>query len=140
MKQFGKIIAGVHYIKRPTVSALILSKDRRIVAVEFMGKYFLPGGGIEYNETPHEALHRELKEELGWKIKIVKEICRAEEYLYATLDKKHFNKQGIFYMADKTERIAPSEICEHQPLWLTFEEFKSKAAHESHVWAYSQIL
>ena len=34
----------------------------------------MPGGGLEYGETPHQALIRELKEETGLDIKILKPV------------------------------------------------------------------
>ena len=39
-----------------------------------LGFWELPGGGLEYGETPHDALIRELKEETNLDIKIIKPV------------------------------------------------------------------
>lgn len=39
-----------------------------------LGYWELPGGGLEYGETPHEALIRELKEETNLDIQILKPV------------------------------------------------------------------
>ncbi len=51
-------------------------KDDKIALIKkarggYTGLLDLPGGGIEHNETPIEALHRELKEEAG--VTVIKE-------------------------------------------------------------------
>ena len=48
----------------------ILLRDGKIALVKkarggYKGKYDLPGGGIEHTETPIEALHREMMEEVS---------------------------------------------------------------------------
>lgn len=60
-------------IQRQIVSALLFSKDNKL----FMGKkdpkeggvyadcWHIPGGGIDQNESKHDALQREIKEEVG---------------------------------------------------------------------------
>lgn len=51
---------------------LILKRIRP--STDGLGYWELPGGGLEYGETPHEALIRELKEETGLEIKILKPV------------------------------------------------------------------
>lgn len=43
-------------------------EDKKI----YHGAWQLPGGGMEFGETPEKTLHREILEEVGVKIKIVK--------------------------------------------------------------------
>lgn len=47
--------------------ALIVLKDKKILMTLSQGKdtYYIPGGKREGNETDHEALKREIKEELS---------------------------------------------------------------------------
>ncbi|MEN9644911.1 MAG: hypothetical protein RL238_1580 [Actinomycetota bacterium] len=55
---------------REAVRALVLDPDHRVLLVRFEfpdagTRWALPGGGIEPGESPVDALHRELEEELG---------------------------------------------------------------------------
>lgn len=61
--------------KRSRVRAIVLNKERDSVLLvkNISYRYFhLPGGAIEDNESPESALHREIQEELGIEITIVK--------------------------------------------------------------------
>jgi len=55
---------------RHTVRGIIL-KNKQILLVTGHGAdfYWTPGGGVEFNETIIETLHREIKEELGVLVK-----------------------------------------------------------------------
>ena len=53
---------------RISIKALVWedeSKQRVLLSLEENGKWELLGGGIHFNETPQEALKREVKEETG---------------------------------------------------------------------------
>ena len=58
--------------KHFTASALILNKDSKILLHyhKKLGVWLYPGGHIEDNETPDEAIIREVKEETGLEIEI----------------------------------------------------------------------
>lgn len=62
---------------RAAVKAVIV-KDHKFLIVKQSLKnkeiWDLPGGKIEYGETPYEALHREIKEEVSLEIEIKKNI------------------------------------------------------------------
>lgn len=65
---------------------IVLREDGKIAIFNKSNKneYKLPGGGIEENEGPEEAFKREVLEETGCKVEIIKELGTTEEY--KTLD------------------------------------------------------
>jgi 8-oxo-dGTP diphosphatase len=68
------------------VAAGILIKDGRFLIARrkqdqsHAGLWEFPGGKIEENETPQECLERELKEELGIKVKPGRIIAESEDH------------------------------------------------------------
>lgn len=59
--------------------------------------YTFPGGGLENNETPEEGTIREIKEEFGIRVKIVKK-------LYETYFEK-FHQREIFYLCEYIDGV-----------------------------------
>lgn len=61
-----------------TVKGIVVFHDKILLmkrtrpSSDGLGYWELPGGGLEYGETPNEALIRELYEETGLSIEIVK--------------------------------------------------------------------
>jgi len=52
------------YTKRPGAYGIIENDDGLIAVIKTKTGYFLPGGGIEENESPEECLARECLEEI----------------------------------------------------------------------------
>jgi len=60
------------------VGGLILNKKGKILLTkriepifpQWNGKWGIPGGHVEFGESPEETLHRELKEELGVEVRV----------------------------------------------------------------------
>jgi len=138
--QFGTPTPNASYIPRPAAHAIISDADGRVAVVIHQGKRFLPGGGIDLGEDVLDALHREMREETGWTIRVGREVCRANEYVDVPREGACFNKQGIFFLAEIVAYPPPGTQVEHESEWLTIEEFAKVAAHESHVWACEQAV
>ena len=68
--------------KRKAVRGIII-KDDNIVLIHRIKEdkeyYVYPGGGIEKNETNEQCINREIKQELGIDVKILKYLYRLEE-------------------------------------------------------------
>lgn len=75
-------------MKKIRVVAAIIVEDGKVFSTqrgygEFQGGWEFPGGKIEANETPEDALVREIKEELDTEIEVV-ELLDTVEYDYPT--------------------------------------------------------
>jgi 8-oxo-dGTP diphosphatase len=54
----------------PSMKALIIEGDKFLLVLNDESKWEYPGGKVDYGETPHEALYREVKEEIGIEVDI----------------------------------------------------------------------
>lgn len=88
----------------------LIIKDEQIVLIKkvggpYSGKLDLPGGTIEWGETPEETLIRELNEEVGINIKEY-ELFDANSVTFEWIHKEELecgHHLGIFYKINKYE-------------------------------------
>lgn len=82
-----------NYPVRTSAKAIIIHKNK-LLTIKKKGTnnnfYILPGGGQNLNENLHEALIRELLEEVGAKIKI-KDLVLVREYIANNHEFKDFH-------------------------------------------------
>lgn len=89
---------------------------------DYHNKWQIPGGGLEFAETPEQTLHREVREELGVEVKNIK--------LVPFIDTKvRGNWQGIFIsyvceLKDHTQQITLNEEASEYK-WLTIQEIQN---------------
>jgi len=79
MKTFGEKDPRLNYYTRPG-AYLIAFEANCIILVETPKGYFLPGGGLEADETHEECIRRECLEEMGCTVKIHGKLAEAEMY------------------------------------------------------------
>jgi 8-oxo-dGTP diphosphatase len=139
-RQFGRKEANKEYVPRPGAYAVIMDDRERFVAVIHNGEYFLPGGGLQENESQEDALKREITEETGYTADIGEKIGEANEYVYSPADETYYNRLGTFYFASTIGEPSHQAKRDHEFHWVTLDEFSPGTELTSHVWAVWQAL
>lgn len=91
---------------KPAVKALIVHEGKFLVLHQdhtFRTSWGLPGGKVEYQETPYDALHREVKEETNLDVEIIKPI--GMYYFTMTKPPHHFIVATVFLCKPKHHHI-----------------------------------
>lgn len=112
---------------RPAVYGVIVYGNKVLVVnTKSTGKYSLPGGAVEAEETIEEGLKREIKEEIGIDIDIQDFIHFNENYFYYDpLDEAVHSYQYFFLCSPKTELRddhVPDDLEAYDPRWMSIEQ------------------
>lgn len=139
---FGKKEEGKDYITRPAVYCVMLnSKNNKLAIIQTSdGRYFLPGGGIEDNETHEECLKREALEEMGMDIEIGFFLGSANRYFFSTNEFKHYLNEGYFYICNIGKKICEPIEKDHFLKWIEPSKAIKILFHEHQSWAVSEVL
>ncbi|MCA3440168.1 MAG: NUDIX domain-containing protein, partial [Rhodobacter sp.] len=85
IRRYGEPLKpGQRYRRRPGVYAVLLRGDSVLTTFQVapVPEFQLPGGGIDAGEQPVAALHREVIEETGWKIDVIRRIGAFRRFTY----------------------------------------------------------
>lgn len=98
--------AGLDYLLRKGVYAVIFNttRDKVLTVYTSRGDYFLPGGGIEKDESYQECLHREMIEETGYNISIGSFKAEAKIYFQSIKNEPLLN-DGYYYLAALLDKL-----------------------------------
>lgn len=95
----------------------ILIQKRSNDAPKNPGLYCFPGGGIEEDESPNQAVRREIYEETGV---VIGEIYKMFDFIYHQDGRFKTNR---FYLCHKN--FDPARCTEGQMFWMTKQELKA---------------
>jgi 8-oxo-dGTP diphosphatase len=137
--QFGKRVPGRAYIERPGAYAVIVNARGEVALIRVPQGYFLPGGGIDPNEDALSALAREVREETGHEVEVVRELGRAAQFLVARHEELYLNKVGQFFVARLGPKTQEAHEVDHSLEWLPMAEAKKRLRHEFQAWALEQF-
>jgi double-stranded uracil-DNA glycosylase len=110
---------------RQAVRALVVDPDRRLLLLHYANEYdswwITPGGGIDAGETDHDALRRELGEEIGLEEFEIGPLLWEQER-YFMLDPAHCGQRNRVYLVrvPAMEARVISEADEAR--WFTLDE------------------
>ncbi|MBS3679838.1 NUDIX domain-containing protein [Ornithinibacillus massiliensis] len=136
MRIFGEKKAGLDYLLRKGVYAVIFNTtgDKVLTVYTSRGDYFLPGGGIEKDESFQECLHREILEETGYSVSIGSFIGEANRYFQSTKNEPILN-EGYFYLAALLNKLQEPIEEDHFMKWIDINDVEELLFHEHHCWA-----
>jgi ADP-ribose pyrophosphatase YjhB (NUDIX family) len=129
---------------RLSVKALILDEDRTkfLLVQEDNGKWELPGGGLDWGESPQEGVAREIKEEMGLNV-----VSVASQPCYLTTAQRDsdqtWTSNVLFETVLENLDFTPSSEClalkfaskeeaETMPVFVTVREFLKQFDPKNH--------
>lgn len=112
---------------RECAYAIVINADGLVAGTRDGDHIHLPGGGVDFPETPVEAVHREVREELACKVIIGEHLGQAVHYM--PVDDGLAAHYATFYAAEFGESTESTP--EHELIWVEPESF----THEHHAWA-----
>ncbi|MEM1073659.1 MAG: NUDIX hydrolase [Pseudomonadota bacterium] len=108
------------YVRRPGVYA-VLPLGRQILLTAQIGETIdiqLPGGGIDPGESPLQALHREVLEEIGWRIAAPRKLGAFRRFAYMPEYDLWAEKICHIYLARPVRQIIEPVELDHETLLL----------------------
>lgn len=125
MRRYGEHVKpGQIYRPRPGVYAVLLDGDQVLTThqAEPIPEFQLPGGGIDPGEHPLPALHREVFEETGWKIDVIRRLGVYKRFTYMPDYDKWAEKICTIYLARPVLRLGPPSEAGHTAIWMTADQ------------------
>lgn len=133
IEQVSSTYTAPYKEKRVSCRALVVENGKVLLSYESKtGFYMSPGGSLEDGESHEECCIRELMEETGYKVRVVKPFVTVNEYCY---DKLYVSNYFICQVAGECEKALTEteKFKGMQPEWVdishALEVFSSYKKH-----------
>jgi 8-oxo-dGTP diphosphatase len=137
IQRFGKQRRELAYRVRPAAYAIVFDNNLRVACVWETSGLFLPGGGIEADEDPISAVHREVAEECGRGFEIITPLESAIQFFCTTRDEP-FELHASFFLGRFGRPL--NRPGQHELSWQSALPEPPAFFHECHRWAVQQAL
>jgi 8-oxo-dGTP diphosphatase len=137
VQRFGERRRDLAYRVRTAAYAIIFDTELRVACVSETSGLFLPGGGIEPDEDPMAAVHREIAEECGRALEILAPLEPAIQ-VFCTARGEALELHASFFLARFGRQL--DRPGEHQLSWQVALPEPPAFFHECHRWAIQQAL
>ena len=122
---------------REAARAILLTDDREVLLVRFEfpagTRWAVPGGGLQPGETPHDALRRELREEVGMEVADIGPHVWTRLHVIPFLDGSYDGQRDVFHLVRVPSRFAPAPH-------FTWEELNAEFVFELRWWTLDEIV
>ena len=140
MRVFGIAPSGVECHTRSAAYVVVADTSGHIAAIRIESsvgpRLWLPGGGIESDETAEEAATREVHEELGRGIRLRGTIGHAIQYFYAADEERWYEMTATFFRAEFDGELRGAGA--HELSWIRTDGHEELFFHACHAWAVRQ--
>ena len=142
--QFGVRAPGGDYPDRPAAFGVVPRAGRvtlvRITRPDTAPYFDLPGGALDPGEDDATALVREFGEETGLKVRPVRLLGRASQFLVKTDGQTANNRCALFEAEVLGEDAGLKIEADHALVWLDPLEALRRLRHDAHAWAVAAWL
>lgn len=96
----------------------VIAGARGLLLVDQDGELQLPGGGIDPGESPMQAIHREVREETGWRIALGRRLGGFRRFTWMPEYGIWAHKVQQIWLARAVHRLGPPLEPGHIPVWM----------------------
>ncbi|MEO1491398.1 MAG: NUDIX domain-containing protein [Pseudomonadota bacterium] len=119
MKRIGEPwLPGRPYRDRRGAYGILVDRSGDLLLVDQGDELQLPGGGIDPGESPLQALHREAREETGWRIAAPRLFGTFQRFNYLPEYGFWARKVQSIYLARAVRALGPPTEPDHIPLFM----------------------
>ena len=130
---FGDPPVEGNAVVRPSAYAVIQNASGELAIVNAEEGVLLPGGGTNDDETPEEAVLREVEEECALQMKVTGHLGEAVQFVHSATRNTHFEKRSLFVAGRVVRETGGTP--EHTMHWLPAADALRAVSYESHAWA-----